>query len=226
MINQQKRNRGRPAGGKAEKQSRRWSQWRTLVTVLAGALGKGYSPFIPLKQCVLGCFPFPSKGNGLERGSWEAPAHVSGGLSSQGSQPVPLFCHPQYLGLTPTWAPTILSNAQPRLQCPQLMLQRKSPNWSPGYSWIKLITKQDIHGNSQAVPLNSQEVPLKAQARSRSSQQLWLSPDSSLNSCWEYEDILSNMSAKTTLVMPISTLFMMVKPLGSKPNVNTGGFIK
>ena len=102
---------------------------------------------------------------------------------------------------------------------PHFMLQCKSPNWSPGYIWIKLITKQDIHGNSQAVPL-------KAQARSRSSQQLWLRPDSSLCSCWESEHTLSNMSAKTTLVMLISALFMMVKLLGSKPNVKIGGFIK
>lgn len=72
-----------------------------IVTVLAEALGKGSFSLHPFGAMCLMLFSFSFQRKQPRRGSWEAPAHVSGGLSSQGSQPAPLFCCPQHLGLTP-----------------------------------------------------------------------------------------------------------------------------
>lgn len=129
-----------------------------------------------------------------------SPAHVSGGLSSQGSQPVPLFCHPQYLGSHPPEHPhpQQRSTAAPM---PQLMLQRKSPNWSPGYSWTGLITNKTYVGIAKR-PTEQPRGPTESTGKKPFIPTVVTEPKLLLNSCWEYEDILSNMSAKQPLLCP------------------------
>lgn len=51
-------------------------------------------------------------------------------------------------------------------------------------------------------------------------------PGPPLHSCCDSDDILFNMSVKTTLVMFISALFMVVKQLGNRPDVNMGRFLQ
>lgn len=169
-------------------------------------------------------FPFLPKETASNRGSQEAPAHLPGGPSHSGLEPSP---HPA----APPTHPWGALPPPPDLPLSSVVLNRcsdtpssyhssKVPTGVLRCSWIKLTTKQDTHRNSHEAQDEKTGKELVQANSSDCIQAPLCIPAASLRtSC-------PACPSKQPLLCSSQRLFMVVKQLGNKPNVNMRGSIQ